>query len=92
MTTIHLNGEGLPEPARPRPKTTRNGSMRGWLTALYVSGLAASLLAGEVIGWLMPWLAGAGRGLSFLASMLVAAMAAIAYVAGFKYLVMDHHH
>lgn len=93
MTTIDLNGEGWTEPESAEPKRTRTkGTLRGWTTALYVAGLATALLAGEAVGWLMPWLANAGTFLSFLASMLVALMAATAYVAGFRYLVTDHHH
>jgi hypothetical protein len=87
MTTIDLNGQGMPEPVRPK---ARRGSMRTWTTALYVSGLATSMLLGEAVGWLMPWLGGAGRGMSFLASLFCAALATIAFVAGFRYLV-DYH-
>lgn len=66
--------------------------MRGWVTAMYVAGLGAALFLGECVGWLMPYLAHAGMPWSFAASLFCAAMAAIAYVAGFKYLTMDHHH
>lgn len=86
MTTINLNGEGTPEPAKSRSKETA----RGWIAAMYVAGLGAVMLLGEAAGWLVPYLAGAGKGLSFLAAMLCAAMATIAYVAGFRYLV-DYH-
>jgi hypothetical protein len=89
MTVIHLNGEGVsPEPAKP--KVAKPGSMRRWVTATYVAGLATAMLLGEAVGWLMPWLGGAGRGMSFLASLFCAALATIAYVAGFRYLV-DYH-
>lgn len=92
MTTIDLNGQGSPEPARRDQTIGKRGTMRGWTTALYVSGLLVTLALGEAVGWVMPWLEHAGTFLSFLGSMLVALMAAIAYVAGFRYLTMNDHH